>query len=66
MRTPRDATYPYTSTHIKEIIDTWMPFVFAMNSVSRTMGQGDLYPLVLAPTVLHNLDFVHKLLHGQL
>jgi hypothetical protein len=37
-----------------------------MNSVSRAMGQGDLYPFVLAPAVLQKLDFMHKLIHRQL
>jgi hypothetical protein len=57
---------PYTSKESQQIIDAWLPFVFAMNSVSRAMGQGDLYPFVLAPAVLKKLDFMHKLIHRQL
>jgi hypothetical protein len=57
---------PYISKNIQGIIAAWLPFVFAMNSVSRTMGQGDLYPFVLAPAVVQKLDFMHKLIHGQL
>jgi hypothetical protein len=57
---------PYMSRDIQEIIAAWLPFVFAMNSVSRTMGQGDLYPFILAPAVVQKLDFMDKLIHGQL
>jgi hypothetical protein len=57
---------PYTTTDPQQIINAWIPFVFAMNSVSRTMGQGDLYPFILAPAVVQKLDFMHKLIHRQL
>lgn len=56
---------PYESKDFRQIIDTWLPFVFAMNSVGRTMGQGDLYPFILAPAVVRKLDFVHGLVHRQ-
>jgi hypothetical protein len=57
---------PYTSQDAQQIIAAWLPFVFAMNSVSRAMGQADLYPFILAPPVVQKLDFMHKLIHGQL
>jgi hypothetical protein len=42
----------------------WLPFVFAMNSVSRTMGTRDLYPFVLAPAVIRKLGFIHELVQS--
>jgi hypothetical protein len=55
---------PYVAKNIEQIIDTWLPFVFAMNSVSRAMGERDLYPFVLAPAVVQKLGFIHDLVHG--
>ena len=57
---------PYTSQDFRKIIDGWLPLVFAMNSIGRTMGQGDLYPFILAPAVVQKLDFMHRLVHRQL
>ncbi|MDV2986947.1 UNVERIFIED_CONTAM: putative zinc-binding peptidase [Methylobacteriaceae bacterium AG10] len=56
---------PYMADRIEQIIDAWLPFVFAMNSVSRAMGEGDLYPFVLAPPVVTKLGFIHDLVHGR-
>jgi hypothetical protein len=55
---------PYAARDIRQIIDTWLPFVFAINSVCRAMGQADLYPFVLAPAVIEKLGFIHRLIHG--
>jgi hypothetical protein len=39
--------------------------VFAINSVSRTMGTRDLYPFVLAPAVITKLGFIHDLVQSS-
>ena len=57
---------PYEAATTGEIVDAWLPFIFAINSVSRAMGQGDLYPFVLAPAVVTKLGFIHGLVHGRL
>jgi hypothetical protein len=57
---------PYTATSIELLIEAWLPFVFAINSVSRSMGERDLYPFVIAPPVIKKLGFVHKLIHNQI
>ncbi len=56
---------PYEAQTIQQIIDAWLPFTFAMNSVNRAMGNGDLYPFVLAPDVVRKLGFIHDLVHGR-
>jgi hypothetical protein len=43
------------------IIAAWLPLTYALNAVNRSMGHADLYPFVLAPTVLDKLRFVHDL-----
>jgi hypothetical protein len=45
----------------RRIVDTWLPLTYALNAVNRSMGSGDLYPFVLAPTVIRKLEFVHEL-----
>lgn len=56
---------PYEAVSIEQIVDAWLPFVFAMNSVSRSMGERDLYPFVIAPAVIQKLGFIHNLIHGH-
>jgi hypothetical protein len=55
---------PYDATSIEQIMAAWFPFVLAMNSVNRAMGNRDLYPFVLAPPVIRKLGFIHDLVHG--
>ncbi|QRE73683.1 zinc-binding metallopeptidase family protein [Methylobacterium aquaticum] len=57
---------PYEAQSIEQIMKAWLPFVFALNSVNRAMGQGDLYPFVLAPPVIAKLGFIHGLVHGTI
>jgi hypothetical protein len=57
---------PYDATSIEQIMAAWFPFVLAMNSVNRAMGNRDLYPFVLAPPVIRKLGFIHDLVHGKL
>jgi hypothetical protein len=52
---------PYAVFDFQRIIDAWLPFVFAMNSVSRAIGARDMYPFILAPPVLEKLGFIHDL-----
>ena len=40
----------------------WLPLTYAVNSLNHSMGQPDLYPFVLAPTVMDKLRFVHDLI----
>ena len=37
------------------IIEAWLPLTFAVNSINRSMGLPDLYPFVLAPSVIADL-----------
>lgn len=55
---------PYHADTIEQIVDGWLPYVFAMNNVSRAMGARDLYPFVLSPPVIAKLGFIHDLVHG--
>ena len=46
------------------IIEEWLPLTYALNAVNRSMGQDDLYPFTLAPTVIRKLSFVHDRVVG--
>ena len=43
----------------EDVLGTWLPLVYALNGLQRSMGQPDLYPFVLAPGVVEKLAFVH-------
>jgi hypothetical protein len=57
---------PYLTGDINQIVDAWLPVVFAINSVNRAMGLRDLYPFVLSPPVIGKLGFIHDLVRGNL
>ncbi|MGL6095953.1 MAG: zinc-binding metallopeptidase family protein [Fimbriiglobus sp.] len=43
-----------------EIIDSWYPLTYMMNSLNRGMGVPDAYPFVLSPPAVEKLRFVHE------
>jgi hypothetical protein len=55
---------PYRS-EMARIIEAWLPLIFAVNSINRSMGQPDLYPFVLTPTVIAKLTFVHDRIRAE-
>jgi hypothetical protein len=46
---------------IQAVIGTWLPLSYALNAVSRSMGEDDLYPFVLSPRVMAKLAVIHEL-----
>jgi len=52
---------PYEARDVQTLVDAWLPFTFAMNSVNRAMGMRDLYPFILSPAVVAKLGFIHGL-----
>jgi len=59
--TARIAFDPYKAPDFQAIVNAWLPFTFAINSVSRAMGVRDLYPFILSPVVIDKLGFIHGL-----
>ena len=49
---------PHRASDINRLVDAWLPLSFAVNSLNRAMGQPDLYPFVLSPTVIGKLGFI--------
>jgi hypothetical protein len=52
---------PQFTRDFSRVLEDWLPFTFALNSISRCLGQSDLYPFILSPPVTQKLDFVHRL-----
>lgn len=53
------STDPYRQDSIDSIIEGWLPLIFAVNSINRSMGIDDLYPFVISPPVIDKLKAVH-------
>jgi hypothetical protein len=53
---------PYEVSDFRRVVDAWLPFVFAMNGVSRAIGARDMYPFMIAPPVIEKLSFIHQLI----
>lgn len=54
---------PYYHGDFDALVAAWLPLTYAVNSLNHSMGQPDLYPFVLAPTVMGKLRFIHGLVH---
>ncbi len=63
---PLEAVPSEQPSTFDEIVETWLPLTYALNAVNRSMGANDLYPFVLAPTVLEKLRFVHDLVQAHI
>ena len=50
---------PHDTADLDRLVSAWLPLTFAVNSLNRSMGQPDLYPFVLTPTVVGKLSFIH-------
>jgi hypothetical protein len=53
---------PYAVDDMDDLIAQWLPIVFAVNSLNRSMGQSDLYPFVLSPPVSGKLAYIRRMI----
>ncbi len=53
---------PYRFPKMSEMLDHWLDLAFALNNIARAMGQADLYPFVISPTVAQKLDYVQEII----
>lgn len=59
---PAGATLDHLATGpagFDRLIELWLPLVWSLNMINRSMGHPDLYPFVLPQPVLDKLAFVH-------
>ena len=64
-RTGAHPTRPDGSDSFGDVIDHWLELSYALNQINRSMGRDDLYPFVLAPTVVRKLAFVDHIVHRR-
>lgn len=55
---------PHRVGDLNRLVEAWVPLTFAVNSLNRSMGQPDLYPFVLSPTVIGKFAFVHEVIYA--
>jgi hypothetical protein len=55
----------YGPGDFEQLVSTWLPIAFALNSVNRCMGQTDIYPFVLSPPVVKKLGFMHWMVNDH-
>jgi hypothetical protein len=60
-----EPTRPDGSGSFGEVVDRWLELSYALNQINRSMGHDDLYPFVLAPTVVRKLAFVDRLVRRR-
>ncbi|MCX5497060.1 putative zinc-binding metallopeptidase [Kaistia dalseonensis] len=53
---------PYRAMDFTQIVESWGPLTYAVNSLNRSMGQPDLYPFTLVPGVIEKLGFIDRLM----
>ena len=56
---------PYETDDFDRLLDRWLPLVFAMNSMNRSMGLPDLYPFVIGEAVRLKLAFMHRIARAR-
>jgi hypothetical protein len=54
---------PHQELDLNRLVEAWLPLTFAVNSLNRSMGQPDLYPFMLPPSVINKLSFIHERIH---
>ncbi len=55
---------PYETPDFQRVVEAWIPLTYAVNSLSRSMGQPPLYPFKLTPAVIAKLAFVHERIYA--
>lgn len=50
-----------TGDELRVLLADWLPLTYALNAINRSMGAHDLYPFVLATTVIDKLTWAHEL-----
>ena len=46
------------------MLSAWVPLTLALNAISRSMGEPDLYPFVLSPETDEKLPFIDTCVKG--
>lgn len=55
---------PYACTDFEPLVEHWLPLVYAVNNINRSMGLDDLYPFVLPDAAIAKLALVHRIVRA--
>ncbi len=55
-----------STADVRDMLDTWLPMTYALNAVSRSMGELDLYPFVLTAEIEEKLAFIDERVTGAM
>ncbi len=64
-RTPVADPFAAGPTDFDALVSQWTPVTLLLNSLNRSLGQGDAYPFALTPGALQKLRFVHDVITAQ-
>jgi hypothetical protein len=56
---------PYCINDFEMIFQKWLPLLFAMNSLNRSMGLKDIYPFVISQAVKEKMKFIHNIVRNS-
>jgi hypothetical protein len=56
---------PAEGDSVSTMLQAWIPLTYALNAMSRSMGESDMYPFVLAPAVMRKLRFLGRLIEDR-
>jgi hypothetical protein len=59
-----EVTDPFEATGVDfdDLVQQWVPLTLLVNSLNRSLGQGDAYPFALSEGALKKLRFVHDVI----
>jgi hypothetical protein len=61
---PLDSNPRGATVDIRGMLRSWIPMTYALNAISRSLGEVDLYPFILSPQVEAKLAFIDSVVRG--
>ena len=55
---------PFEMPDFDKLVEQWVPVTLLVNSLNRSLGQGDAYPFALSKPALDKLRFVHDVIRA--
>jgi hypothetical protein len=59
-----DDPFQATRPDFDHLVELWVPVTLLVNSLNRSLGQGDAYPFALSASAVEKLRFVHDVIHS--
>jgi hypothetical protein len=59
-----DDPFQDRETDFDRLVEQWVPVTLLVNSLNRSLGQGDAYPFALTAPALEKLRYIHEVIHS--